>query len=365
MKRLLILSLFLPPLFCSANDGSFWAHGNTLFPLEETTIQLKKEVLNLTRQEGWMQVDVNFEFYNPGDEKELTVGFVTPPAMGDIAFEVEGHPQIRSFSVVIDGDSIPYQVTQTAKSGFRISNEEIGQTDFIYYFKMRFPKGITHVHHHYLYRGGEGMTAVHDYYYRLTTGTSWANKEIGDFELNIDMGSDIYFTIPYSFDTSMANWNIVGSGRLSGTQADSDFRSFRYYKSAYIRQGSIQLKQLHFKPVNDLFITVFQPDAGVGFWTTNKNENDFLNLPLVFYANDALIKKEARKLSDNQLRLLINLPYARAGYSFPGQPFLQKQFAPYIWYMSGSTTEREFKDYFYSKQIFDILTNEAKRRRLK
>lgn len=364
MKRLLSLFLFLFPMLSHANDGSFWAYGITLFPLQETTIQLQKEVLNLTRQDDWMQVDVNFDFYNPGDEKELTVGFVTPPAMGDMASEAEGHPQIRSFSVVVNGDSIPYFITKTEKSGFRISNKELGQTDFIYYFKLLFSNGVTHIHHHYLYRGGDGMTAVHDYYYRLTTGTSWANKEIRDFELNIDMGSDIFFTVPFGFDTSMADWKLIGSGRLSGTQVDSDYRGYNYSRSVYIRHGTIQLKQLHFKPSSDLFITVFQPDAGVGFWTTDKKENDFLSLPLIFYCNDTLMKKEARRLSNNQLQLLINLPYARAGYDFKKQPSLQKQFAPYIWYMPDSSVERKFKDYFYGKEIFNILTNEAKRRRL-
>lgn len=67
-----------------ANDGVFYATGNTLVPLKETTIRLKKEILNLERKGDWVQVDIYFEFFNPGPEKELTVGFVTPPADGDV-----------------------------------------------------------------------------------------------------------------------------------------------------------------------------------------------------------------------------------------------------------------------------------------
>ncbi|MBN8688506.1 MAG: hypothetical protein J0M10_15910 [Chitinophagales bacterium] len=49
-----------------ANDGSFYAAGNTLIPLKETIIQMKKEILSLDRKGDWMQVDIYFEFFNPG-----------------------------------------------------------------------------------------------------------------------------------------------------------------------------------------------------------------------------------------------------------------------------------------------------------
>ena len=60
-----------------ANDGVFYSTGNTLIPMKETTIRLKKEILNLERKGDWMQVDIYFEFFNPGVERELTVGFVS------------------------------------------------------------------------------------------------------------------------------------------------------------------------------------------------------------------------------------------------------------------------------------------------
>lgn len=51
---LLLLPVLLPGLLW-ANDGVFYAQGNHLIPVKETSIELKKEVLNLTRDGEWME----------------------------------------------------------------------------------------------------------------------------------------------------------------------------------------------------------------------------------------------------------------------------------------------------------------------
>ena len=73
----LIIPLFFLCNILTANDGGFYASGNTLIPLSKTSIELRKEYLNLTFEDnGFLRVDIQFEFFNPGNETELIVGFV-------------------------------------------------------------------------------------------------------------------------------------------------------------------------------------------------------------------------------------------------------------------------------------------------
>ena len=137
-----------------ANDGVFYASGNGLVPKEETTIELRKEVLKLKRME---------------------------------------------------------------KSGFRVGPELGEGSDFVYHFEVPFRKGENRILHTYTYRGGSGVEVVHDFSYRLTTGKTWANGVIGDFTLEIDLGKGAYYAIPASFreDGRLAEWEAIGKSKLS------------------------------------------------------------------------------------------------------------------------------------------------------
>ncbi len=362
MRRLLLISLFLllaQRLF--ANDGSFYAMGNTLFPLQETTIQLKKEVLNLTGQKKWMQVDVYFEFYNPGPEKELIVGFVTPPEMGDVADRNIKHPKINDFLVVVNSDTLSYKIVKMNSSGFKIADSLVGGDDFVYYFTVKFPAGTTKIRHRYQYRGGEGVLALNDYYYRLTTGTTWANKEIEDFELNIDMGADCYFSLPYTFNSTKAHWTITGEGRLSNKMRMDNWDDY-FITMAYVRTGTIQFKATHFKPTDDLSIMIFQPDTELEYWANDTGSNEFWDMRDFLWKRNIPIDKRCQMLSDRQLKLWINLPYARAGYLFRDAE-LKEAFSKYVWYMPDSSAVAVFQPYYYDEEIFNALTNEMKRRK--
>jgi len=187
MKNKLIALCILFIQQAHADDGVFYATGNTLIPLKETTIRLKKEILNLERNDNWLQVDIYFEFFNPGDEKELTVGFVTPPAQGDITEEEAKHPQIEDFMVMAGDRLLPYKIARMQETGFKVASKIADGYDFVYYFTIKFGKGITVIRHSYLYKGSGSVDINQGFEYRLTTGTTWANSAIDDFELNIDM----------------------------------------------------------------------------------------------------------------------------------------------------------------------------------
>jgi len=234
MKQFFFLPFLLISCTCLANDGVFYATGNTLVPLKENTVSLKKEILNLTRKEGWMQVDIYFEFFNPGPEKELLVGFVTPPANGDVTDEEAKHPFIKDFMVMSGDELLPYKVAKMEETGFRVQSKLAEGYDFVYYFTIRFKKGVNVIRHSYQYRGGGSVEASQDFDYRLTTGTTWANHAIDDFELNIDMGESSYFSIPASFGVQPVNWLMTGVGRISGTN----------FRLPYFAEGKSNLKMV-------------------------------------------------------------------------------------------------------------------------
>lgn len=346
-----------------ANDGSFYATGNTLIPLKETTIQMKKEILSLERRGDWMQVDIYFEFFNPGAEKELTVGFVTPPAYGDITEAEETHPQIKDFMVMAGNLILPYKVTKMESSGFRVSDKLANGFDFVYYFTIRFAKGITVIRHSYLYRGGASVEASAEFMYRLTTGTTWAGAAIGDFEMNINMGDDSYFAVPDAFTKTPADWTVVGVGRMGGKQVFNpygDEDGGHNLRMVMLRRGKLQLRARDFKPVKDLSLVVFQMHNEISLWMDPKEKNELAGLHELKWEEqtDSLI----RALSDFQLRLYRNLNYARAGYAFKDEA-LTKAFAKYNWYIPDPSIKPEqAADYYINKELMQKLIEEEKRR---
>ena len=364
MRTIFLLLFLFCSLLINANDGSFYASGNTLIPLKETTIQMKKEVLSLERRGNWMQVDIYFEFFNPGPEKELTVGFVTPPAVGDITEAEENHPQVKDFMVMLGDRILPYKVTKMEQSGFRVSEKLANGFDFVYHFTVRFAKGVTVIRHSYLYRGGSSVEATADFYYRLTTGTSWAGGSIGDFELNIDMGDDSYYAIPAAFTKTAADWTMIGVGRIGQSQLFNpygDEGGGHNLRMVMQRRGKLQLRSRDFRPVKDLSLVVFQLHNEMNLWLDGKGKDELASLREIIWEeqSDSMI----RSLTDFQLRLFRNLNYARAGYAFKDEA-LTKAFLKYTWYIPDPAIKPEqVADHYIPKEIMKKIVEEIGRRK--
>ena len=55
-----------------ANDGAYFASGNVLFPLQETTISVRNEVLSISIcDDGYATIDVQYTFFNDGPAKTI------------------------------------------------------------------------------------------------------------------------------------------------------------------------------------------------------------------------------------------------------------------------------------------------------
>lgn len=365
MKKIIIALCILFIQQVHANDGVFYATGNTLIPLKETTIRLKKEILNLERRGDWMQVDIYFEFFNPGVEKELTVGFVTPPAEGDVNDEEAKHPFVKDFMVMAGDRLLPFKIAKMDETGFKVASKTANGFDFVYYFNIKFSKGITIIRHSYLYKGGGSVEASKDFDYRLTTGTTWANSGIDDFELNIDMGDDSYFSIPASFGADLAVWQVAGIGRMSKSNFPIPYMPEEKgrLKMVYLRKGKLQLRATAFKPLEDLSINFWNLHNEVNLWCDYKEQNDFRGI-MDFMWGDS-VEAAMNKLTDQELRLYRNLNYARMGYDFKDET-LKKAFQKYNWYIPDPALKPEkVPDYYVSKELQKLVIAEENRRKIK
>ena len=87
-----------------ANDGVFFAGGSQLVPIKETNIAITKEVLTISLQDdGYANVNVQYEFRNNGDEKVVTMGFESmAPYNDDKTLNKRSiHPYIKDFTAVM------------------------------------------------------------------------------------------------------------------------------------------------------------------------------------------------------------------------------------------------------------------------
>lgn len=366
MRKFFCLICLAIVLQAKADDGVFYAMGNTLIPLKETTIRLKKEILNLQKKGDWMQVDIYFEFFNPGQERELTVGFVTPPAVGDVPDEEAKHPQVKDFMVQVDNQLLAYKIAKMQETGFKVDSKVAEGFDFVYYFQVKFAKGLTIIRHSYMYKGGNSVEVNHDFDYRLTTGTTWANSAIEDFELNMDMGDDSYFSVPSNFGGAAANWTAIGSGRISNSMKFNPFgeeNGGAQLRMVYLRKGKLQLRTTNFKPQRDLSINFFLLHNEVNLWCDAGVKNDFSNI-MDFIWGDS-VETEISKLSDSQLRLYRNLNYARNGYDFKDET-LKKAFSKYNWYLADPAMKLDkVPECYVTKELMALITAEEKRRKIK
>ena len=353
--------------FSFANDGAFYASGNTLIPMKETVIRLKKEVLDLTKgDDGFMHVNIYFEFFNPGEEKELIVGFVTPPATGDVTDEEIAHPQIKDFFVMVNNQLLGYKVTKMDSTGFKLSDKLAEGDDYVYYFTVRFKKGITVIRHSYAYRGGISTESRYNYDYRLTTATSWAGGSINDFELNIKMGDDYIFAVPFQFTAKPANWEIIGIGRMGNAPRYDSYAppgdGSSKLKAVYIKKGYLQFTATDFKPQFDIGIIEPAFHNEINWWRENNEQNDFLKLNDLFISDS--IPAFLRSLSDTELKMYRNLDYARNGYDFKDAS-LKKAFMKYFWYIPDPALKTDkIIEKHLDKKTVDLIIAEEKRRKL-
>ncbi len=356
-----------------ANDGAFYAEGNHLIPIVETDIRVQKEVLTLNRVNDRIEVTVYYEFFNPVGEKEVLVGFEAQAP--DVLFNETSvkmfpqHPYMRNFKVVMNGEPLTFEVAHASHDDYYVDgkiksasikeleleewmNDVDGDEEaalhpylYVYHFNAKFRPGLNIIQHTYDFdMSDERNGFTKDFFYILTAANRWANHRIDDFTLYVDMGDHTSFHISPTFFKSLDEWEILGVGKKEiGTvpyQVRPDSLFF------HMQQGNIRFSRENFHPDGELRIT---RDLIWGYWTWIIREEDknkrgsfdtesFVNRYKLQYESiglyGALQKEETYydQFSQEQRRILKNLPFAYRGYIFNSKE-LQDFYESTAWYI--------------------------------
>jgi hypothetical protein len=353
MKKLTILfALLLSIVGAKANDGVYYTSGNQLIPITETEISVKKEVLDITRQGQQIQVHVYYEFFNPGKEKTLLVGFEALPPSGvwDITEEdyktLTEHPNIQGFTVTINGQRVNYQVSHVESGENYYNNGKFNELSkqrelelgremefteglpylFVYHFNATFKSGLNIVEHTYTFDESIFVGAEYCFDYVLTAANRWANNGIDDFTLNINMGDRESFSIKPTFFKSLDEWTINGVGRTSpGNSLTMDEPLF------HIQKGGITFHKKNFHPEGEIDIT--KMDVALVTMYGDTDREDVLNLVKLQYANWRTSGlEENNPMTKEDARIMRNLPFAYRGFVFKTKS-LQQFFESTNWYV--------------------------------
>lgn len=330
MKRLFFILCFYG-FFTEGytNDGAFYMAGNQLVPINETDISVKKEILYIKKTQEFAEVSVYYEFFNPKDEKEIIVGFEAGIPLGDAGFSpVNGHhPYMFDFTVSLNGNFLPYQIAFVKNSTYTknhkiqnidpksLDNDVIGdELDFqyVYHFKAKFKKGKNIVKHTYRYKLSRGVCYYYDFNYVLTAANRWANKQIDDFTLILDMGDFQTASIRKTFFKNTNEWTFNGIGKIT---ENPDYTNF------YIQQGILVFEKKNFVPKGELSVeeeSSYCREAGS-------------NQKLIFSLGKNRELGDPTEKTPEEKRIIRNLPFARRGYIFKDKT-LQDVFKTEDWY---------------------------------
>ena len=373
MRKLIIAILCcLSALYTFANDGVFYASGNQLIPITETDISVKKEVLTINRVGDHLEVTVYYEFFNPVGEKELLVGFeAESPYNGPDPMDFfPKHPHIRNFKVVVNGQSLTFEIAHVERGRYEDNGNYVpskyysnGQfqdwtkkqiedtliawnypggmpIDYVYHFKAKFRPGLNIIQHTYEYDLSFSVGEEYDFPYVLTAANRWANHQIDDFTLNINMGDRESFRIKQTFFEKSTDWTINGIGMAMNCEW-TGWDTVTNGVIFHIQQGAVSFHKQNFHPDGELFLV--KDHLIVSMWRdwnseqkTSDEENLINGIKNQYNSLDtAFISgffEESPQFTSEQRRILKNLPFAYRGYAFKNKE-LKKFFESTKWYI--------------------------------
>jgi hypothetical protein len=341
MKRFIYYILLLVVNYTAyANDGAYYTSGNHLIPINETDISIKKEILTIKRiKNGQLEVTVYYEFFNPKEEKKITVGFEAFSPSGDVDTRPKNgrHPYMNDFKVNLNNEILDYKVALVIDSNY-VKNGKVNSTSltkikerdyefyYVYHFEAKFKKGINIIKHTYKYDVSNSITYQYDIDYVLTAAKRWANKQIDDFTLIIEPGEFEVFMIDKTFFDSSKEWNINGIGRAEDLTAETNRNTEKNYAKFYLQKGKIVFHKKDFKINGDL--SLYARSFHSSFY------EHFEYIPYSYYPTDSYPEPK----NDLERKILMNFPFARRGYIFKNQA-LADFYKKMDWYLPNPNYE--------------------------
>jgi hypothetical protein len=360
MKKLTILFFLLLLIAgAKANDGVYYANGNQLIPVTETDISVRKEVLTINRVDDRLVVTVYYEFFNPTKPKDLLVGFEAESPYDsyvDMEETFPNHPHISNFTVTINGDRLGYEVAHVLydeedyrkRDYFRngqfsdLSREQCIKTMneyegmgypfyYVYHFNAHFREGLNIVQHTYDFEISNSVGEEYRFTYILTAANRWANHQIDDFTLNIDMGEAQSFFIDPTFFKSVDEWVFKGTGRATPEKISKNTKMF------HVQKGAVSFHKDGFHPEGELHIS--KPR---GFYAFGDHDTyDIMDLvkKMMGGLEELKYRVDESTLTAEQRRILRNVPFAYRGHVFKDEG-LRQFFESTYWYVPNP----EYKD---------------------
>jgi len=365
MKRVSsFLLLILMIMGAKANDGAFYSVGNHLIPISDSDIRAQKEILTITRVTDttyWgsrFEVNVYYEFFNPGKAKDIIVGFEAPScdahvAYGSLSDNYAGHPYIYDFKVVMNGENLPYQLAHVPyryegnyqfdysryfedyfKDGqmqdmtmeqYQAAMDSIFPDEdeeeyfywygylfyYVYHFNAHFNEGLNIIQHTYAFDGSAlvGMDYIFDYI--LTAANRWANNGIDDFTLIVDMGERETF------------WcGIDGVGNDEWTYSDKG-KNGEFGR--HVQSGTLVLHKENFHPEGEL-------EIGKRSTSFEEPSLDLIKERYIMIGDENGPDFKTLEATKEEKQILKNLPFAYRGYVFKKKP-LREFFESTDWYV--------------------------------
>ena len=366
-----------------SNDWEFSSRGENIVPIETSQVSIKKEEIRMKVVNDGMDVKVKFIFDSPVSEEKI-IGFITPEGgFDDENYQWDGEMHFKNFTTVVNGKTVKsnvekmkdfYKKNLLSKEEMQKYNVEKYKDSYIYYFKANFVKGENTVEHSYNYSGSYGVGYI-DFQYVWTTISKWKNKKVDDFELIIEPGTS-FVSLPYTFwkNERKVNWEIVGEGKIDTavqTITDSNTKEKKVLKRVYARlkSGYIRYKTKDFAPDNEFLIEEIKNIAN--YYPFEKTEKGYIfldessdyNFWLCCYVTEPYSKEkygtyenykeelklsknkeeQLKELSDKELEILRNYPFALSGYDFSRKD-LKDYFSQFIWYYP---IGKNVKEYIY------------------
>lgn len=315
----------------TANDGVYWGSGGMLYPVKESRIEMRREVLSFTCRGDDADVNVMFEFFNPDQElRRLTVGFQVPSATGDAISASE--PHIKELRIENDGRLLPYRLMMASAEDAPLV--EMGKLSFtpedpgvfVFLFEMTFKPGLNEVQHSYSFRPGGTVMGDLDYSYILTTGAKWAGGRIPDFSFEVDMGSNSRFEVADVFGPN-AQWMVVGTGKVeSSVAAWVDAPSQRFVR---VIKGKLLVTAKDLVPTENINVVGVPSMLYLGFAGDDARYGEHVVHAWRWKSKASL---ETTLMTNADLRLLRNLLFAQYGYVFKDAR-VRELFNSFEWYM--------------------------------
>lgn len=335
MKKLIFLfSLIYLSVF--ANDGAYYASGNQLIPISENKVSITKEILTITRRVinkiEYVYVTVNYTFFNPNSEKTVLVGFEAPSPSGDVdGFPKNGaHPYMSNFKAIMNGETLKFKTAMVNSENYFINGiidtkteKEVIGNDFntnspdfyyVYHFNAVFKPGLNKITHTYRFKMSSSISDYYSFDYILTAANRWANNQIDDFTLNIDMGFNEGFKIRNTFFKDENEWEI-DNGRSLNVGNNTKIIT---------HTGKITFKKKNFHPKGELYVTSIDGPMKNHFTSF---DSSYHNLPKKINLKNT----GTNSINENSFKILRNLPFAIRGYVFKTK-LIQDYYLSQSWY---------------------------------